>query len=230
MPESRWNELLSTTASRGVARPDPVQELAAAGSGSSGNASPSASSVAAVQLPGSQVSTSDVTEQLSVLSTQLGSLASTQQEQTDAVQKNTQAVTQNTVEKGGGGTSIASTVGSVASTLLGGGLTLSPIISGLMSLFGGGSGATVAPTPFQLPPSVQYQGGLTGGAAGGVVPVSYGESGQPRAQSVTVAPQVNIQVNAMDSQSFLDHSDEIANAVKQAILNSHALNDVIAEL
>lgn len=100
MPESRWNELLSTTASRGVARPDPVQELAAAGSGSSGNASPSAGSVAAVQLPGSQVSTSDVTEQLSVLSTQLGSLASTQQEQTDAVQKNTQAVTQNTVEKG----------------------------------------------------------------------------------------------------------------------------------
>jgi hypothetical protein len=34
----------------------------------------------------------------------------------------------------------------------------------------------------------------------------------------------------MDSQSFLDHSDDIAMAVKQAILNSSSLNDVIAEL
>jgi hypothetical protein len=37
-------------------------------------------------------------------------------------------------------------------------------------------------------------------------------------------------VNAMDSQSFLDHSDDIAMAVKQAILNSSSLNDVISDL
>jgi hypothetical protein len=34
----------------------------------------------------------------------------------------------------------------------------------------------------------------------------------------------------MDSQSFLDHSDDIANAVKAALLNSHSLSDVITDL
>ena len=34
----------------------------------------------------------------------------------------------------------------------------------------------------------------------------------------------------MDSQSFLDHSYEIAQAVRQAMLNSHALNDVVNDL
>jgi hypothetical protein len=34
-------------------------------------------------------------------------------------------------------------------------------------------------------------------------------------------------VNAIDSKSFIDHSDAIAEAVRQALLNSHALGDVI---
>jgi len=42
--------------------------------------------------------------------------------------------------------------------------------------------------------------------------------------------QVMVQVQAMDSQSFLDHSEEIARAVRQAMLNSHGINDVITEL
>jgi hypothetical protein len=62
------------------------------------------------------------------------------------------------------------------------------------------------------------------------VPVSYSEAGQPRGQAANTSPQVTIQVSAMDSQSFLDHSDQIAAAVKQAILNSNSLNDVISEL
>jgi len=77
---------------------------------------------------------------------------------------------------------------------------------------------------------VQSQAGLTASAPGQVTPVSYGETGQPRAQSAGSTAQVTIQVNAMDSQSFLDHSDDIANAVKQAILNSNSLNDVISAL
>ena len=44
------------------------------------------------------------------------------------------------------------------------------------------------------------------------------------------APQVNIQVQAMDSQSFLDHKDDIARAVREAMLNMHSLNDVVNEL
>jgi hypothetical protein len=39
-----------------------------------------------------------------------------------------------------------------------------------------------------------------------------------------------VQVQAMDSQSFMDHSQEIAQAVRQAMLNLNSLNDVIADL
>jgi hypothetical protein len=39
-----------------------------------------------------------------------------------------------------------------------------------------------------------------------------------------------VQVQAMDSQSFLDHSDDIAQAVRQAMLQSSVLNDVIREV
>jgi hypothetical protein len=43
-------------------------------------------------------------------------------------------------------------------------------------------------------------------------------------------PQITVNVQAMDSKSFLDHSDEIARAVREAMLNMHSLNDVISEL
>ena len=41
--------------------------------------------------------------------------------------------------------------------------------------------------------------------------------------------QITVQVQAMDSQSFLDHSNDIALAVRQAMLESSVLNDVIRE-
>lgn len=175
---------------------------------------------------------SDVTEQLTSLTTQLSSFSSIEQSQISALQDNTQAVTQNTTSKASTGSSVRSTVEGAASSFLGGGLSsLSPLIGGIMSLFGGGGGQTLAvPLPFMLPAPVQSQAGLTGSAPGSVAPVSYGETGQPRAQSSGASPQVTIQVNAMDSQSFLDHSDDIAMAVKQAILNSNSLNDVISGL
>ena len=173
----------------------------------------------------------DVTSQISSLTAQITNLNATQQTQIGATQDNTQAVSQNTATKGSGGSSIASTAGSLASNLLGGGL--SPIISGLMSLFGGGGGKTT-PSPlirFELPAPVQYQAGLSSGPGGTPVqPVEYGQGGQARTMQASPAPQVNIQVNAMDSRSFLDHSEEIAQAVKAAMLNSNSLNDVIADL
>lgn len=57
----------------------------------------------------------------------------------------------------------------------------------------------------------------------------------PPGSSVTGAQsaaghQVHIHVSALDSQSFLDRSSHIAQAVKTAILQSNSLNDVIAEL
>ena len=227
MAKSKWDDLLPASSAGGASRSDLLGQLATStGSGTGGGANGSIGS----GLGGG--SGSDVTEQLTSLTAQITSLTSAQQSQISALQDNTQAVTQNTTSKASGGSSVGSTVASAASSFLGGGLSsLSPLIGGLLSLFGGGGGQTLAvPTPFMLPAPVQSQAGLTASAPGQVTPVSYGETGQPRAQSAGSTAQVTIQVNAMDSQSFLDHSDDIANAVKQAILNSNSLNDVISAL
>jgi hypothetical protein len=227
MARSKWDDLLPASSGGGASRSELLGQLVASTGGSAGSSA--SSSIAGGVLQGNN---SDVTEQLTSLTTQITSLTSIQQSQISALQDNTQAVTQNTGSKGSSGSSVGSTVESVASSFLGGGLSsLSPLLGGLLSLFGGGGGQTlVAPLPYMLPASVQSQAGLTASAPGQVAPVSYGETGQPRAQPANTSPQVTIQVNAMDSQSFLDHSDDIAMAVKQAILNSSSLNDVISSL
>jgi len=228
MAGSKWDDLLPASSSGSASRSDLLGQLVAstgtAGGGVSGATNSSMGDAA-------QGSNSDVTQQLSSLATQITSLTSAQQEQISALQDNTQAVAQNTTTKASGGSSVASTAESAASSFLGGGLSsLSPLLGGLLSLFGGGGGQTLAvPAPFMLPAPLQTEAGVTSSAPGQVTPVSYGATGQPRAQSST-SPQVTIQVNAMDSQSFLDHSDDIAMAVKQAILNSSSLNDVISDL
>jgi hypothetical protein len=213
-------------------RSETLQGLSAvAGAGSSalpggGGGSTGASSTADI---GSvlQGPVKDVTTQISALTSQITTLNSTQQTQIGVIQDNTQAVTQNSSKSSGSST--ASTIGNVASSILGGGL--SPIIDGLLSLFGGGDSTTPsAPAPFRLPTSVQYDAGLTGGSPGQVTPVSSNASGQPRAPASNAGPQITVQVNAMDSQSFLDHSDDIANAVRQALLSSNSLSDVISDL
>jgi hypothetical protein len=227
MAKSKWDDLLPASSAGSASRSDLLGQLAAStGAGTIGGAGGSIGS----GLGGNNGS--EVTEQLTSLTAQITSLTSAQQSQISALQDNTQAVTQNTTSKASGGSSVGSTVESAASSFLGGGLSsLSPLIGGLLSLFGGGGGQTVAvPPPFMLPAPVQSEAGLASSAPGQVTPVSYGETGQPRAQSGGTTAQVTIQVNAMDSQSFLDHSDDIANAVKQAILNSNSLNDVISSL
>jgi hypothetical protein len=225
MAGSKWEDLLPASSAGSASRSDLLGQLAATtGSGAGGAGGSSVTGLA-------QNSSSDITEQLTSLTTQISSLSSIQQSQISALQDNTQALTEST-SKSSSGASVGSTVESAASSFLGGGLSsLSPLIGGLLSLFGGGGGQTLAaPSLFMLPSPVQSNTGLTASAPGQVVPVSYGDTGQPRAQSANASPQVTIQVNAMDSQSFLDHSDDIANAVKQAILNSNSLNDVISSL
>src|ERR1700733_12499379 len=218
MARSKWEDLLPASSAGGASRSDLLGQLAAStGSGAGGGASSSIGGV----LPGSN---SNVTEQLTSLTTEITSLTSIQQSQISALQNNTQAVTQNTSTKSSGGSSVGSTVESVASSFLGGGLSsLSPLLGGLLSLFGGGGQTLAAPLQYMLAASVQSQAGLTASTPGQVAPGSYGETGQPRAPSANTSPQVTIQVNAIDSQSFLDHSDDIAMAVKPAILHSSSL-------
>jgi hypothetical protein len=225
MARSKWDELLPPSRAGGASRNDLLGQLAAStGRGSVAGGGSIGSGLV-------QSSNSDVTEQLTSLTTQISGLSSIQESQISALQDNTQAVTQNTSLKASGGSSIGSTVESVASSFLGGGLSsLSPLIGGLLSLFGGGGQTLAAPLPFMLPAPVLSEAGLTASAPGQSSAVSYGETGQPRAPSAGSSTQVTVQVNAMDSQSFLDHSDEIATAVKQALLTSHSLNDVISGL
>jgi len=227
MARSKWEDLLPASSAGNASRSELLGQLVASAGGGGGSAA--SGSIAGGVLQGGN---SDVTDQLTSLTSQITSLTSSQQSQISALQDNTQAVTQNTGSKASGGSSVGSTVEGVASSFLGGGLSsLSPLLGGLLSLFGGGGGQTLAaPLPYMLPAAVQSQAGLTAGAPGQVAPVSYSETGRPRAQSSNSSPQVTIQVNAMDSQSFLDHSDDIANAVKQAILSSSSLNDVISSL
>jgi hypothetical protein len=59
-----------------------------------------------------------------------------------------------------------------------------------------------------------------------------GSSGGPRVASPAQGQgtQVTVNINAMDSQSFLDRSSDIARAVREAMLHMDPVNDLINEL
>jgi hypothetical protein len=71
----------------------------------------------------------------------------------------------------------------------------------------------------QLPATVRstQAGGGSGWAGAGTAPGGAGAS-------------ITVNVQAMDSQSFLDRREDIARAVREAMLQSHSLNDVVSEL
>lgn len=157
------------------------------------------------------------------------------QEASQTVDSQTQATTANTDALGQGSQARDSGVGGTisgvidtASQAAGGGLSLMPLVSLFSSLFGGGSDQQPAPlVPFSLPPALNLE---TTTDSQNVV---WGENGLPKSTpgaNAGAAQQITVQVQAMDSQSFLDHSDDIAQAVRQAMLNMHPLNDVIANL
>ena len=99
-------------------------------------------------------------------------------------------------------------------------------------LFGGGGGQGSVPTTFLMPPSVNVNAGINEAAPTQPFAVDYAAGGQPRAATAGSggSGQITVQVQAMDSQSFLGHSDDIAQAVRQAMLQSSVLNDVIREV
>ena len=109
-----------------------------------------------------------------------------------------------------------------------------PIVTGLMKLFGSSDSEPLpALEKFQAPAAVSVEAGLSASreigavryAQGGIADMGSGnKAGAPQTQTI----QVNIQ--AMDSQSFLDRQDDIARAVREAMLHSNSLNDVVLEL
>jgi hypothetical protein len=132
----------------------------------------------------------------------------------------------------------------------------SPLIGVFTSLFGGGSTVPAPLIKYALPQSIDFQG--VEGIGGQVSSVDYDQSGAPRAyggaasaaSSASAAgggtgapgdvagvavglpvpgPQV-LDGSSLDPRFFLDRSDLIAAAVRDAMLNSHAINDVINDL
>jgi hypothetical protein len=172
----------------------------------------------------------DLAAALSQAGQQISQLQAAYQQQADLITANTQAIESNTSSKG---SSVASAMGGVASSFLGGGLgLLSPLISGIESLFGGNS----APAPLPIytpPPPVNISGALQASPSSTQAAGTSGSTSQPAAGSssqAASAPQITVNVSAMDSQSFMDRSTDIANAVREAMLNMHPINDVVANL
>jgi hypothetical protein len=181
-----------------------------------------------VSTGGSSSGTSALNDQLTTITTQLEALQTINQSQMESIEANTSALGASTSSKSGG-TSTASSVGNTLLDVLGLGSGLSPLISGLVSLFGGGGGgSTTAVTPYIQPLPINLQAGFSGSSAGGASGVDYGEGGLPRQTTAASAQQqITVQVQAMDSQSFLDRSNDIAAAVRKAMLETSTLNDVI---
>ncbi|HLK50399.1 MAG TPA: hypothetical protein VKT49_19800 [Bryobacteraceae bacterium] len=130
------------------------------------------------------------------------------------------------------------------------GLGLVPLVSGLLGLFGGG-GPEQPPAlvKYSMPEKLYFQGADSGA---NIYSGDYDQYGLPRVyrpapgsttpgETAPVtgpirgavsggAPQIIVNVQAMDSRSFLDHSTEIAQAVRQAMLNLNSINDVVSDL
>jgi hypothetical protein len=153
-------------------------------------------------------------------------------------------ITDNAPTTGGG-----STLPSIASSVFKSGLGLAPLVSGLLGLFGGGgSPEPEALLKYALPSAIDFAGAYSGS---GIRELDYDQRGVARSfrpsepngvQSMpmaapgapdspqTAAPQITVNVQAMDSRSFLDHSGDIAQAVREAMLHLNSINDVVSEL
>jgi len=166
---------------------------------------------------------------------QLTSIADQLQQQqsiNDALMQQTVAAMTQPVSDGGDGGASGSSILSTIGGVLGGGLGLAPLVSGLAGLFGGGgdSSAPAALPTYMAPLPIHIDAGFSEGG-GGAYGVDTAQGGLPRAMtSSPAAAQITVQVQAMDSSSFLDHSQDIALAVRQAMLQSTVLNDVIRDV
>ncbi len=144
------------------------------------------------------------------------------------------------------GGSTALTPGSLAQTVIGGSMSsflgLGTIISGFMSLLGGSQATTAPLVKYTLPGSLNktvvvganaiHQPGVPNGGSGQI------QIGEPAKSTASLSIPTGAGQSAhpssaqppMNTQWFLDHSNDIAKAVKEAMLHSSSINDVIAEV
>lgn len=146
------------------------------------------------------------------------------------------------------------TAQSIVQTVLKTGLGAVPLIRLFTGLFGGGDAQAPPPlVKYAAPQAIRLERANADPQDGrlSLAEFDYDQRGYQRrvqeptpASQITVrqeqspteqadvprAPQITVNVQAMDSRSFLDHSNEIALAVREAMLNMHALNDVVGDL
>ena len=112
------------------------------------------------------------------------------------------------------------------------GLGIAPLVGGLISLFSGGSEEPPPLVKYALPSAVNFQGAESGGQ---LTTADYDQMGMARAYAPpqggsAAGPAITVNVQAMDARSFLDRSGDIAAAVRDAMLNSNSINDVVNDL
>jgi len=166
--------------------------------------------------------------------------------------------TNQTAAPAAAGKSTASTIESIAGTVLKSGFGMVPLVSELLGLFGGGGSTAPAPlVKYAMPAAINFEAADSGS---GTSNADTDQWGMPRAYSAggagagtqasgtpgstatqnnnpgkgssgtPASPQITVNVQAMDARSFLDRSHDIAAAVRDAMLNSNSINDVVNDL
>ena len=195
--------------------------------GGSVEASPSALAKSTVNsLTGDMAATTGATSELSALVQSLT-------QQTKAVSDNTSALGQATQSVDSIGASILSFA---KQTLTGGGglsggglLGISPLVSLIGGLFHRSNNATTLPDlpKFEMPDPLAWDLSVSPSSTARAETTTYGETGLPKTSTEN---RVTVNIQAMDARSFLDRSNEIASALRSAMLHSSSVNDVMAEM
>lgn len=189
---------------------------------------------------------------------QMEALVSLAAIQNDRLRENTDALTQNTTSRSAGA-SVTNTGRSILNAVGGGLFFSPLISGIARLLRGSRTPETVAPLPAPRPRPFHLEAGLFSGfTPAGLDWDQYGKpreaaarrpdllaiaplpravgpvSGDSGAYDVSRPPSVSptnvtVQIQALDSRSILDRADDIARALREAMLHSHSVNDVIHE-
>ncbi|MCX6609684.1 MAG: hypothetical protein NTW74_02410 [Acidobacteria bacterium] len=126
-------------------------------------------------------------------------------------------------------TSNSSIVGQIREILTS--LFLGPVWKGLFSLFGGGGGQqeAVPLTKFNFPEQARTDLAASLRSDGQSSSVRTDAFGLLQSAPVS-QPSIQISIQALDARSILDRSDDIAAALKQAMLSNHEINDNLNEI
>ncbi len=156
----------------------------------------------------------------------------------EALRRNTEAAVRNGLSAATGGSLVAALGAGFArksgvGNLFKGGFGLVPLGLKIAGLFRGKKEGARAFSSFELPPSLSLEVANTDSVLNGFPRVARGQSGQVRLveeRPTPTQPQVVVNISAMDTQSFLDRSQDIAGALRDAMLHMHPVNDVISEV